>query len=105
VLERLNRFLLEWSADEGNSCNESRFSLMLTHEEIGEYTGVSRESVTRGLGDLKKRHLLRVHGSTVVIPNRGSLAAAHLNSATWRPIGPRLMHFRGGNPLQRRARK
>jgi CRP/FNR family transcriptional regulator, cyclic AMP receptor protein len=104
VLERLSRFLLDWSADQGTAKNESHFSLTLTHEQIAEYTGVSRESVTRGLSYLKSKQLLYVHGSTVVIPNRASLAAAHLDAPTCRPIGPRLINFRSGQ-VQKRAAK
>jgi CRP/FNR family transcriptional regulator, cyclic AMP receptor protein len=105
VLERLSRFLLDWSADQGTARNESHFSLTLTHEEIAEYTGVSRESVTRGLSYLKSKQLLYVHGSTVVIPNRASLAAAHLNTPTCRPIGPRLIKFQSAARSQKRAAK
>src|SRR6202012_2012026 len=47
--EKLARLLLEWS--EGGQKTEagSRFRFSLTHEEIGECSGASRETVTRTL--------------------------------------------------------
>ena len=45
----------------------------LTHEEIGEFIGSSRETVTRTFSDFKSRHLVALKGSTVTIPNRAAL--------------------------------
>lgn len=47
----------------------------LTHEEMAQMIGSSRETVTRLLGDLKKRELIELDGSTLVIRNRGALEA------------------------------
>jgi CRP/FNR family transcriptional regulator len=47
---------------------------MLTHEEIGECIGASRETVTRTLTDLKSQGLIRLNGSTLIVPSRIALA-------------------------------
>jgi CRP-like cAMP-binding protein len=47
----------------------------MTHEEMAQRIGSSRETVTRLLGVLKKKRLLRLDGSTLVIRDRGALQA------------------------------
>jgi CRP/FNR family transcriptional regulator len=73
VPEKLARLLLEWS--EGGQTTEAgtRFRFSLTHEEIGEFIGASRETVTRTLTLFKSRRLVSFHGSTLLIPNRRAL--------------------------------
>lgn len=72
--EKLARLLLDWSeADQVNGCGRVRFSL--THEEIGEFIGASRETVTRALSSFKHRRLVSFRGSMLEIPNRTALAA------------------------------
>jgi CRP/FNR family transcriptional regulator len=55
--------------------NEIRVRPTLTHEEMAQMIGSSRETVTRLLGDLKKKELIRLEGSTLVIRNRTALEA------------------------------
>jgi CRP/FNR family transcriptional regulator len=73
--EKLARLLLEWSENDlsTNSCARVRFSL--THEEIGEFIGASRETVTRTLSTFKHRRLVSFRGSMLEIPNRTALAS------------------------------
>ena len=73
--EKLARLLLEWSENEQSteSCGRVRFSL--THEEIGEFIGASRETVTRTLSNFKHRRLVSFRGSMLEIPNRLALAS------------------------------
>lgn len=73
--EKLARLLLEWSENEmsSGSCGRVRFSL--THEEIGEFIGASRETVTRTLSNFKHRRLVSFRGSMLEIPNRMALAS------------------------------
>ena len=47
----------------------------LTHEEIGEIIGSSRETVSRVLGDLKKRQLIYQNGATMTILSRDALTS------------------------------
>jgi CRP/FNR family cyclic AMP-dependent transcriptional regulator len=69
--ERLARFLLDIPQDSAQLRNQ--ITLPLTHEEIGECIGSSRETVTRTFSELKSRELISIKGSTVTIPNRAAL--------------------------------
>ncbi len=71
--EKLARFLLEWSARGQEVKPGPRSKLTLTHEEIGQVIGTSRETVTRTLGEFKNKQLVFVNGSTLVIQNRAAL--------------------------------
>lgn len=72
--EKLAKLLLEWSAKSGESSKpEPRLKLRLTHEEIAQMIGTSRETVTRLLADLKKHQILITRGSTLVIRNQAAL--------------------------------
>ena len=72
--EKFARFLLE-QANDGGGKNEGevRLTLTLTHEEIAQMIGSSRETVTRLFSDFKKRQLLQVKGSTVVVQDIAAL--------------------------------
>jgi CRP/FNR family cyclic AMP-dependent transcriptional regulator len=72
--EKLARLLLSWAAKEPRNL-EVRVSSTFTHEEIAQMIGSSRETVTRLLSDLKRRELIRLEGSTLVIANRIALQA------------------------------
>jgi CRP/FNR family transcriptional regulator len=72
--EKLASLLLEWSAKNGDSAKaEPRLKIRLTHEEIAQMIGTSRETVTRLFGELKKRQIVQSKGSTLVIRNTGAL--------------------------------
>jgi CRP/FNR family transcriptional regulator len=71
--EKLARLLLELSAGGQPTENGTRFRFMLTHEQIGEFIGTSRETVTRTLGSFRLRRLVALDGAMVTIPNRGAL--------------------------------
>jgi len=71
--EKLARFLLEISAEHDQGKGEIRYTLTLTHEEIAQMIGASRETVTRLFADFKKRQLLQVRGSTLIIKDKAAL--------------------------------
>ena len=71
--EKLARFLLDWTADAKPSGGEVRAVLTLTHEEIGQMIGTSRETVTRTLGELRNQRLVSLKGSMLVVPDRDAL--------------------------------
>lgn len=73
VNEKLARLLLEWSAEATQTKAGACTKLPLTHEEIAEFIGTTRESVTRTLSDFKNRQLVILQGSTLTIPNRAAL--------------------------------
>ena len=67
VAEKLARLLLEWSSD-GDVVKEGiRIKVSLTHEEIAQLIGSSRETVTRVLGEFRQKKLAQLRGSTLVI--------------------------------------
>lgn len=71
--EKLARFLLEWCASHGNEKGEIRAKLTLTHEEIAQMIGASRETVTRLFTEFKKKQLLQIKGSTLVVRDKAGL--------------------------------
>ena len=74
--EKLAKLLLEWSAKNGEAAKaEPRMKLALTHEEIAQMIGTSRETVTRLFADLKKRQIVQAKGSTLLIRNKAALKA------------------------------
>src|ERR1700748_2955065 len=74
--EKLAKLLLEWSSKNGEAIKqEPRVKLALTHEEIAQMIGTSRETVTRLFADFKKRQIVQSKGSTLVIRNKIALKA------------------------------
>ena len=71
--EKLARFLLDLSADHAEEKGEIRLTLTLTHEEIAQMIGSSRETVTRLFADFKKKEFLQVKGSTLILKNKAGL--------------------------------
>ena len=55
----------------------------LTHGEIGECIGTTRETVTRALAELKERQLIEIHGSSFII---ASLFALEAYAHSSRPV-------------------
>jgi CRP/FNR family transcriptional regulator, cyclic AMP receptor protein len=72
--EKLARLLLEWSTESKDEKPVTQIKMPLTHEEIAEFIGTTRETVTRTLSDFKTRHLVALQGSTLSISNRPALA-------------------------------
>lgn len=71
--EKLARLLLQW-ADDGVATDQgTRLKLTLTQEEIAELIGTSRETVTRLFSDFKKKQIVHLKGSTLVIRNQAAL--------------------------------
>jgi CRP/FNR family transcriptional regulator, cyclic AMP receptor protein len=73
---KLAKLLLSWTPPVTDNANkEIRVRYGLTHEEMAQMIGASRETVTRLLGDLRRKQLIRLEGSTLVIRNRMALEA------------------------------
>lgn len=73
---KLARLLLSWTpAKECVASPEPKIRACMTHEEMAQMIGASRETVTRLLNELKKKELIRLEGSTLVIRNRTALEA------------------------------
>ncbi|MFZ0286792.1 MAG: Crp/Fnr family transcriptional regulator [Terriglobales bacterium] len=72
--EKLATLLLEWSCKNGEAAKpEPRVKVRLTHEEIAQMIGTSRETVTRLFAEMKKRQIVQSKGSTLVIHNAAAL--------------------------------
>jgi CRP/FNR family transcriptional regulator, cyclic AMP receptor protein len=73
--EKLARLLLSWTSQDVPASQAVRIHAPATHEEMAQRIGASRETVTRLLSSLKKRDLIKLEGSTLVIKNRAALEA------------------------------
>jgi len=78
--EKLSRLILDWSAHKGEHIgsqkenNDVKIHMSLTHEEISQLIGVSRETVTRMMGDFKRKKLIEVHGATLIVRDKKALS-------------------------------
>lgn len=73
VEEKLARFLLDWASDGQVTNLGIKVKLALTHEEIAQLIGCSRESVSRSLSDFKRKGLVAVNGATLFLQNKLAL--------------------------------
>lgn len=73
AMGKLAGFLLLWAMKGQSTKQGTRVLLTLTHEEIGQMIGLSRETVTRTMGDFRRRQLVASKGATVVIQNKSAL--------------------------------
>ncbi|MDQ1389149.1 MAG: family transcriptional regulator, cyclic receptor protein [Acidobacteriaceae bacterium] len=72
---KLARLLLSCAPREQQHAQELRLPSAMTHEEMAQRIGSSRETVTRLLSDLKKKRLIRLEGAKLVIRDRSGLEA------------------------------
>jgi CRP/FNR family transcriptional regulator len=72
---KLARLLLSHSPGDDADLLKTQVHSTMTHEEMAQRIGSSRETVTRLLSDLKRKQLIRAEGSTLVIRNRSALEA------------------------------
>ncbi len=79
--EKLAHLLLEWSSKHGETAKpEPRLKLALTHEQIAQMIGTSRETVTRMFMEFKRRQIVQGVGSTIVIRNKTALKRIAANN-------------------------
>lgn len=72
-IERLAKLLLSWTSrhhDDGANPGDHTFKLPLTHQEIADSIGSTRETVSKLFSELKRRHLLRAENGELEILNR-----------------------------------
>jgi CRP/FNR family transcriptional regulator len=72
---KLARLLLSHSPAQNADVAETRVHSVMTHEEMAQRIGASRETVTRLLSNLKKKQLIRSDGPTLIIRDRPALEA------------------------------
>jgi CRP/FNR family transcriptional regulator, cyclic AMP receptor protein len=70
---KLARFLLERATILPAGNGQLQMKLTLTHEEIGQTIGSSRETVTRSLADFRRNQLLQITEDTLIIKNKSAL--------------------------------
>jgi CRP/FNR family cyclic AMP-dependent transcriptional regulator len=73
VHQRVCRILLDWVDESKEIKPENEMSFPLTHAEIGELIGASRETVTRTFRQLREHQLIVLKRSTLTISNRATL--------------------------------
>jgi len=71
--EKFAKLLLTWSTKTTQSDGSSQVKLTLTHEEIAEIIGTTRETVSRLFSEFKKKQLMQLKGATLVIRSRFAL--------------------------------
>ncbi|HEU4415967.1 MAG TPA: Crp/Fnr family transcriptional regulator [Candidatus Angelobacter sp.] len=77
VPEKIAKLVLKWSENPldfaRKNPREIAIRVTLTQEEIAQFVGTSRETVSRVLGDFRKKGWLRIKGATWTILNKPAL--------------------------------
>jgi CRP/FNR family transcriptional regulator len=73
VRKKLGGQLLAWAGKDAGTCDQTRYRMAMSHAQIAEFIGTSRESVTRTLADFKRRGLVELKGSMITIPSMTAL--------------------------------
>ena len=76
---RVAKFLLASATDGRVTKGVVHTSLALTHEEIAQLVGTSRETISRTLSALRKKDIIELRGSTLIIHDKSALE--HLATA------------------------
>jgi CRP/FNR family transcriptional regulator len=75
--ERLARLVLHWAehplANQDKNAAKVRIRVVLTHEEIGQSMGTTRETMSRVLGEFQEKRWITVKGSVWTISNEGAM--------------------------------
>ena len=72
--EKLGKLLLDWCSLHGEETQKGvRLKVLLTHEEIAQLIGTTRETVTRLLSDFKRKKIIEVKGSTILVAKKAEL--------------------------------
>lgn len=64
---RLARLLLDWARSTSDGRAELKFIMALTHEEIANMAGTSRETVTRLLNQFRRDQWIVIRGASITI--------------------------------------
>ncbi len=71
--EKFAKLLLSWSSKTTQADGSSQVRLTLTHEEIAEIIGTTRETVSRLFSEFKKKQLMQSKGAMLMIRSRIAL--------------------------------
>jgi CRP/FNR family transcriptional regulator, cyclic AMP receptor protein len=67
--ERIARLMLGWAQHKPGKVTPRGIKVALTHEEIAQIIGMSRETVSRTLAIFRKQQIATINGSTLLIQN------------------------------------
>lgn len=70
---KLARFILDFTEKSQSAKGPTSTTLTLTHEEIAEMIGASRETVSRLFASFKRKKLIEIRGSTLIVGSKASL--------------------------------
>jgi CRP/FNR family cyclic AMP-dependent transcriptional regulator len=74
--EKLAHLLLSWCAQRGKETEiGTRVQLLMTHEDISQLIGTSRETVTRLLKEFRDKKIIAIRGSALTVLNKTALEA------------------------------
>jgi CRP/FNR family transcriptional regulator, cyclic AMP receptor protein len=74
VAEKLAKLLISWCNKNGRQTERGiHLKLTLTHGEIAQMIGASRETVTRLLGELRNSEIIQLKGSSLIINDKAAL--------------------------------
>ncbi len=71
---KLAALFLDWGRTASCGRPDMRFTMALTHEELSNLIGTSRETVTRMLGRFKREKLIQIRGATILVLSPAGLA-------------------------------
>ncbi len=77
--QKLAIFLLDWCESNRPFHDQAVARFTLTHEEIAQVIGISRETVTRLLSGFKKKGMIQWKGSNLVLTDRAALESSAAN--------------------------
>ncbi len=85
---KLAHLLLDWCEEGDETIRGSRIQCSLSHKEIGDCIGLSREQVTQSMNNFRNHGLVELHGLTFIVPSRRALAVFAGIGATPNPSRP-----------------
>jgi len=75
ALGKIAGILLDWGRAASCGRTEMRFIMAMSHDDLAEFAGTSRETVSRSLASLQKNKTIAIHGATIRILMPSKLAA------------------------------
>lgn len=75
--EKLAHLLLSWCTQHGKATAEggTRVQVLMTHEDISQLIGTSRETVTRLLKEFRDKKIISIRGAALTVLNKAALEA------------------------------
>lgn len=67
VAGNIATLLLDWGAIINEVDRKKHLNMLLTHQEIAEMVGTTRETVTRTLASFRQHGWIRIHGASMEI--------------------------------------